>query len=97
MGGVDSSIINNREGMGGSGGGPVSSDVFPVVEDVVDRVGVLAFLVRFFGEESLFAAMVLLPAIDHGMGFPGPGCRRRRSKTKKSGPLKERVDVSHLG
>lgn len=82
--------------MAGSGGGVESAGVFAVVEDVVDRVGVPAFFVRFFGKESLLAAIFLLPAIDHGMGFPRAGRDGGGPQPEKAGPFKERVDVAHL-
>ena len=69
---------------------------FAVVEDVVDRLCVAAFFVRFFADESLFAMSAISIPIDGGVTGDRVRLCLRHTNADKAGPLKKRIQMPHL-
>ena len=87
----------------GAVGGLVSSilglgvrDLRAVVEDVVDRLRVLALLTGFWGEER-FLGMLAVSSVEARMASAGAMLNLADADSLKAGFFEEGVDVPHLG
>lgn len=69
--------------------------VLAVVEEIVDRPGVAAFVERFLGEERGLA-MAAFASVEGGMVLAGTGFGLTHPDADEPRLLEEGVDVSHL-
>ena len=85
-------VLRGVSGEGFAGG----VNVGPVIEDVVDGLGVGAFAVAFFREELFPSMSISLCSINRRVPQAMPFDPFTQTDSLKTGPFKEGVDVPHL-